>query len=135
MKATLNKKGHLRMTYAGNQRVSDRLHSVLIWFDCNRGCKAIWIEINKSTKDYGCTIRVTNTDNISLEGNCRGKTESEVILKAFNSIGITFDRQLGLQDSGLRNYTSIKEIFEAIGLELGVERGALINEGMPIHNL
>jgi hypothetical protein len=48
---------------------------------------------------------------------------------------LSLDRPLGLQDSGLRNYTSIKEIFEAIGLELGVNRSALINEGTPSHNL
>lgn len=134
MRATIAQKQV--QTYDRNYtHLTDKLNSLLIFFDCDREIEIIRITIDKSRSNYGCHVKVYGPPDIILEGNARGDTESQAILVALDNVGITFDRPLGQRDSGNRNYTSIKNLFEAIGLELGVTRGHTIRAGLGIHNV
>ena|SRR4028118_1875164 len=130
MKATLNHK-KLRHTYVGNERKSDRFYAVLIWFDCDTAKKAVRAVIKKTSKDYGCILQVTYGDEINLEADSRGETASEAIFRALLSVGITFDQSVGVEGT----YTRVLDVFGAIGKEIGVQRGSLIIEGVPIHKI
>ena len=134
MKATLAKQ-QINAHDRNNDRLSDKLNSAIIYFDCDRQIEALRIETYKSRNNYGCWIKAYNPPNVILEGNARGDTESEAIVKAFASIELSFDRPLGYQSSGLRKYTPIDTVLEAIASELEVKRGEKIEVGYRIYNI
>jgi hypothetical protein len=141
MKASLQHRQGL-FTNSKNGRVSDKLLTTIIWFDCSQEIEAIRLEVFQGRTDYYCAITVKiELSDVYLQSNARGGNTAsasvgEAVRAAFANMGISWEYQKGESIKHPLASTDIENILEAIGNEIGVKRPRLIQAGAhPIYRI